>query len=158
MSIWRHILFLFTKRSASQGEFYELNAFHWNGNVQTQLRLPQNFLSTWIETNEWLLVSCSYATIEVPLLIWSRKWRSSSRRPSSVSFVRMRGQPPNSSSVHKPAWLTLSLLNWKAGVFWTIWVLIRVIRSSAPLAPTVPMCLPIFHPKLPRYLKIDPAQ
>ncbi len=41
-----------SKSSAGLGEFYELNAFHTNVNLQTQLRLPQNCLPTSIERND----------------------------------------------------------------------------------------------------------
>ncbi len=39
----------------------------------------------------------------------------------------MKGKPPYYSHAHKPAWLTLSLLEWMLDVHWTALTLMTVL-------------------------------
>ncbi len=144
------------KISVGLGESYEPDAFHSNGNWQTQQRLPpKKFLNTLIEINDWLHASCSYATLASPYKFWPGNG-------GAPQDLRMRGQFPYSNHVHKPTWLTRSWLNWKSGVLIRALALMgSSLRSSKPSTPILPLylhkCL-TFHSKLPRSLKISVAQ
>ncbi len=154
-----------SKSSAGLGGFYDLNAFHSNGNLQTQLKLSQNCFAH-VNRNKRLTACIMQLLHFSGSLINSYQEVAELIKTTFLGFFREdEGSTP---VLHPRAQTYMADPLRKSGVLWTALTLIKTLaligfslRSSKPLTPTfllyMPECLTL-NSKLPRSLKIGTAQ
>ncbi len=153
-----------SKISVGLGESYELNAFHSNGNWQTQQRLLQKNFYAHVNRNKQLTARILQLRHPSGFLINSDQELAELLKTTFLGFFREDLgstpvlQPRTQTTMADPLITELEIrraldgLNPHKGFS---------LRSSKHLTPTLPLYLPeclTFHSKLPRSLTIGDAQ